>query len=1010
MASLKAKLLLFILLLSCLSSFPFIYAQDESYWVELELGGVYGLRGETIDIASKTNYTGSNVRIYDPDDVLIYDQNWIANDTRQIPISDTAKYGTYRIMARVPEAKTEIWFTVLDITGWQQIPKWPHIVPHNNLWYHFNTDWTVDVYLQDDHLQIDFSTLRKLAKAYDMEVQALYNDMNFLIRFSKGIIKIDWNFAFIHSGAKIIINGTLDHARDISINFDAKKLKRWVTGLSSDQIVFDWSDVLGGEWWVYLPEDKELLIHAPQTFRIDPAIFSNGFEEGDFSAWTGTNGSPDVVGSPVNEGSYSARFNASGEYCYITFGAETTIYTRTYLRFNATPGANYENFELLRFEDNSDDVLYAYVRQSSGTDKLRIKWYGDTGGGDDWVLSDFEWEPSVDTWYCIEVHWTKDAVSGIVQAWIDDDLKIDHTGVDTDTRGQIEKVYTGQITSNYAVENHIDSFVVDTSKIGLVSANNAPSNDASSITNMDDSDNLYSQLRSYNHIFNVSDADGVSELDTILYAMSSDNSSWVNGTINCQTNAHSFTAGSDNVTAGSVTNVTLGNTANYTLPLTTQWDIPDLLDWDIWLWVNDTEGDDSGWDRMQDDYFDTVNDLVISGFACDDDRGDLGATLTFSGTVYYENNPGSGTATTFYPPDAEFTSVDFQNSTHDELGADSSIVNGAFSDTVTAENSAGIETYHAYIDMADADYTDADESPTDTFIADRHAVQTLQANATTLALNELCWINFTIQSEYDAHVLNGTLGDTATLKDSNGNTYVGTWNETLDVWEANRTEATDVTRTLNTYDSLLEANYTITVLNMNSTSLTLVWGAGTTSHTFDLRVVNSSGLGIEDCTVTLTNTTDTIFSVDTNSTGFIAQQSVDSGNYTLTITKDGYITYEHDYEINANIYWIIKLFTIEEGVTITNAFPLEFFGFMFAALGLMYYGWNQRNEENALIGYSLSFLFWIATIGQWVFDTSTDDNLIIWWVFLAPLILCALKIVEASLAGLERTEKTIGRY
>lgn len=92
--------------------------------------------------------------------------------------------------------------------------------------------------------------------------------------------------------------------------------------------------------------------------------------------------------------------------------------------------------------------------------------------------------------------------------------------------------------------------------------------------------------------------------------------------------------------------------------------------------------------------------------------------------------------------------------------------------------------------------------------------------------------------------------------------------------------------------------------------IVISYGAGGEPWEIDIQVVNSSGLGIEDATVTLVNATDTIFSVSTDSNGDIAQQSVNSGNYTLAVTKDGYLTDEHDYEITIDENWVIRLFEI----------------------------------------------------------------------------------------------------
>jgi len=757
----RGLLLLFLLMVpSLLSDVPFISAQEENYWVELELGGVYGLRGEVIDITSKTNYAGSNVRIYDPDDVLIYDQNWVANDTRQIPISDSAAYGTYRIVARVPEAQTETWFTVLDITGWSPIDAWPYVVSHNNIEYTFYSDWTLKVKLHDDEMYVDFSTLRKLATAYDMEVQPLKNDMNFLVRFSKGAIKIDWNFAFIHSGAKIIINGTLDHARDISINFDAKTLNKWITGLSSGQIVFDWSDVLGGEWWTYLPEEKELMIHAPQNFRIDPAIFSNGFEECDFSAWTGnstSNGVVEVITANPHHGTYHANVTTDNvaawcsAYVYKQISAESTLYSRMYIYINSMSGANYMR-GILGFQSGSEIVRVGLTVNR----ELRLRYLNVS------TIYDVVSATVLNTtqWYSLELKAVIDGVNGEYRVYLDgvEINDITQTAIDTDDHGSINRVRVG-VQDAYALASDfdIDCVVIDSSYIGPEGAgNNAPSNDASSIGNMDDSDNVYSQLRDYNLILNVSDADGIAELDFVQYALEI-GTGWINGTIDAQSNAHTFQAGSTNCTVGAVTNETTATTANYTVPIKFDWDIQSASDNDIHLWVNDTVGDDSGWAEKQTDYFDTVNDLVTNSIECTDannpDRVDISSSIDVDFEAFYENDPSSGVATTFYPPDAEFTSISVYNEWDGVLGTDNSIVNGAGSVTGTANASVQSTNYNLYINMADADYSDGEETTTETVITDRIIAYSEALDDTRVDINTNIEWRIKAVLDYDDHPL-----------------------------------------------------------------------------------------------------------------------------------------------------------------------------------------------------------------------------------------------------------------
>jgi len=390
----KPALILFIFLFSFIPLNPVL--GQGNYWAEIQLEEIYGIRGENIGITALTNDSTVIVRIYDPSNILIYDKVWNANETRNIPIGDSADYGTYTITGEAGDSKATTWFTVLDISGWQPIPKWPHIEPHNSIWYHFNSDWTVDAYLGEDRLHIDFSTLREIAQEYDMDVNPYYNSMNFLVRFSKGDNRVDWNFAFIHTGAKIIINGTLNQAKDIEINFNGKRFKKWLNGVSSGHILFDWSDILGVHWWGYNRFEQKLTIQAPKTFRIDPTIFEDGFESG-LTPWDGSNGSPTIVQSPVHCGVNACAFDADNEYLYDDFTGQEPVYSRGYYRFAAFPasGRNIKIMQLRRVGTGTSPVVF--IVDDSGTAKWRLL----TNNGN--TLTADSPTPSLNTWYSVEM-------------------------------------------------------------------------------------------------------------------------------------------------------------------------------------------------------------------------------------------------------------------------------------------------------------------------------------------------------------------------------------------------------------------------------------------------------------------------------------------------------------------------------------------------------------------------------------------------------------------------------
>ncbi len=114
------------------------------------------------------------------------------------------------------------------------------------------------------------------------------------------------------------------------------------------------------------------------------------------------------------------------------------------------------------------------------------------------------------------------------------------------------------------------------------------------------------------------------------------------------------------------------------------------------------------------------------------------------------------------------------------------------------------------------------ENITETVVVyDQIQLQSLSVNDSSPSVGEVVLILAKAQSAYDGHVLNET-GDGLTLKDSAGGLYVLSFNGTH--WTGTATEASNVTRTINTYHNVTETNYTITSLDMNNLTLEITWG------------------------------------------------------------------------------------------------------------------------------------------------------------------------------------------
>ena len=132
-----------------------------------------------------------------------------------------------------------------------------------------------------------------------------------------------------------------------------------------------------------------------------------------------------------------------------------------------------------------------------------------------------------------------------------------------------------------------------------------------------------------------------------------------------------------------------------------------------------------------------------------------------------------------------------------------------------SESTVQSETYNLYVDMNDADYTDAEiNTPTETIIWDRIKILTLNADDSRIDINTVGTWYATSELEYDSDALG--VGDSFTLS-----TYSFTWNGTY--FTSTDNEATTQQHIINAFDNGNEATYGITVGNINGQSQDIIW-------------------------------------------------------------------------------------------------------------------------------------------------------------------------------------------
>jgi len=205
-------------------------------------------------------------------------------------------------------------------------------------------------------------------------------------------------------------------------------------------------------------------------------LFEDGFESGDFSAWSGTStsgGSIEVTTANPKSGNYNARANITGTgtrqvYCYKSGFDENIIHIRLYVQFHdALP------------ETTSDSITILYARNKANTAGLfqvgigysNSRWLGNYRKAGVWTAwNNASYTASLDTWYCIETAYYVHATEGYFKVWLDGNLIYEDTNIDTSQNGNAGEVRVGVYGSSLSGDpSHtvdIDCVVVADTYIG----------------------------------------------------------------------------------------------------------------------------------------------------------------------------------------------------------------------------------------------------------------------------------------------------------------------------------------------------------------------------------------------------------------------------------------------------------------------------------------------------------------------------------------------------------------
>lgn len=440
---------------------------------------VYYLRGDTAEISvfgnASMNYT---LTIYDPLHNVIYQKNRQTDengiDILNLPIQENLVSGTYTVKASTERGTATTWISIVEDTDYA-----PQGFPYER--QHKGVNYTIkakgfEAVSESGNITIEYPSL-----PMSFTVSSFANNMTFVERLKNiGLgVHVDLTYMFIHNGMKIMINGSVPSPRTYTFSFvNPKKLVKKLNNLRNGYLVFDWSDMKKA--FSYDSLNGELTVNIPTTFRIDPYVFEAGFENDDFSEFTGTyeeGGTIQTSSDNPFSGSYHANATASGTYvryayAYKTGYNESTFFAGEYVYFHDTlPDTSSEDIEVLMMTNVSSGSATGLCQ--IGVRTIHPYWAGNYRNVTTWRswYSADESGPSLNTWYWVEIGFHVHATEGWFKAYIEGEQIFSVTNIDTSQYGNIGGIRSGICYSYFPDTNEthrvdVDRVVADTSYIG----------------------------------------------------------------------------------------------------------------------------------------------------------------------------------------------------------------------------------------------------------------------------------------------------------------------------------------------------------------------------------------------------------------------------------------------------------------------------------------------------------------------------------------------------------------
>ena len=270
--------------------------------------------------------------------------------------------------------------------------------------------------------------------------------------------------------------GLLDEVRvypsAVSASFVNQRYLETKDGLSSKSTI-PYNDLAVNDRWTcqVTPNDGETdgTTKTSDAIKIaTPIIFADGFESGDFRAWTGvtntTGGSANVVSSRPHSGSYSAQFNINSgngtrrAYCFKNLTSLSELYASAYVYVaDGLPLANGQSLWLIQLTNSSDATVGSFGLRADAS-------------GTRWAIQYSNWPYilgasglSEGNWYFVEAYY-KNSGSGKTLTIYVDGVEVASLNQDTRSSNNVTAVRFG--IGYYSGASAASVFIDDTSVNG----------------------------------------------------------------------------------------------------------------------------------------------------------------------------------------------------------------------------------------------------------------------------------------------------------------------------------------------------------------------------------------------------------------------------------------------------------------------------------------------------------------------------------------------------------------